>query len=110
MQILSIAARRMDDPEPDLSWLADESTTSASPPMPSRADAYGVDWYMIGIDAVARIVVNGVCQTLTSGGLWGIEDDSGEEYLSSIEDEQTEELHRILLDLGFSLDDIRAAS
>jgi hypothetical protein len=32
-------------------------------------------------------VVNGVCQTITSGGLWGIESDSSRQYLSEVEQE-----------------------
>lgn len=46
------------------------------------------DWHFIGIRAVASITLvrNGVSITheLASAGLWGIESDSGEEYLEEV--------------------------
>ena len=53
-------------------------------------------WYMIGIKAVAevyyRVGNTGRLEWLSSGGLWGIESDSGEEYLKGIEDEELVDL------------------
>ena len=62
------------------------------------------DFGFIGIQAEAEIVVAGVCQTITSGGLWGIESDSTPDYLSEIEQEEIEQLQEILHALGFSLE------
>jgi hypothetical protein len=56
----------------------------------------------IGIRAEAEIVAGGVCQTITSGGLWGIESDSAPEYLSEVEEEEIGQLKDILQSLGFS--------
>jgi hypothetical protein len=60
------------------------------------------DWYYIGIRAQAEIVIDGTCQTITSGGLWGIESDSDESYLKKIEQEELSELRSILHTMGFS--------
>lgn len=60
------------------------------------------DWNYIGIKARAEIVIGDVCQTITSGGLWGIESDSGEPYLRETEQEQLRTLRGILHELGFS--------
>lgn len=55
----------------------------------ARLKAYYVgDWHMIGIRAVATIWVQRegyrTNYTLESPGLWGIESDSGEEYLNEV--------------------------
>ena len=60
------------------------------------------DWAFIGIDAKAEVVIGNVCQTLHSGGLWGIESDSEESYLQEEESNQLAELRTILYEMGFS--------
>lgn len=60
------------------------------------------DWCYIGITAQAEVVVEGVCQTIHSGGLWGTESDSDKAYLAEIETEQLGELRTQLHALGFS--------
>jgi hypothetical protein len=65
------------------------------------------DWYFLGISAEAKISVpsgyqTGTLQTITSGGLWGIESDSEDSYLESIEQEELSELRSQLKALGFS--------
>lgn len=62
----------------------------------------GQDWWFVGIRAEADIVVNGVSQTITSGGLWGIESDSDSEYFANIEKEELTQLREELHTLGFS--------
>lgn len=46
------------------------------------------DWHMIGIRAKAQILVQrngfGTWYEMESAGLWGIESDSGEEYLTEV--------------------------
>ena len=59
------------------------------------------DWCFIGIRADAEIVVDGVMQEISSGGLWGIESDSDRAYLTEIEGEQLSELRDQLRALGF---------
>lgn len=59
------------------------------------------DWYFIGIIAKAVIVTtNGTMQTIRSGGLWGIESDSGS-YINEIAKEQLDDLRNELTALGF---------
>jgi hypothetical protein len=71
------------------------------------------DWCFIGIRAEAEIQLfhkpvhsldpgQTSIQTLTSGGLWGIESDSDREYLESVEQEELADLKTQLLVLGFS--------
>jgi|SRR6185312_6164451 len=74
----------------------------------------------IGIRADAEIALapshapgmnpfTGPLQTITSGGLWGIESDSDADYLKSVEDEQLAELRNQLHAIGFSQRAITAA-
>lgn len=75
-----------------------------------RMEAYNRgDWHMVGIRAVAEIVVNDVRQTITSGGLWGIESDSDKEHLAEVGREQLTGLRSILLELEFTEGEIDAA-
>ena len=67
------------------------------------------DWYYLGIRADARIVIGNLCQDITSGGLWGIESDSGEEYFKEEEENQLSELKDVLKSLGFGTRAISAA-
>lgn len=72
------------------------------------------DWWYIGIRAEAKIAIEGAepsrryhfegwdTQTIVSGGLWGIESDSGESYLQSIAKEELANLREQLKALGFS--------
>jgi hypothetical protein len=60
------------------------------------------DLCFLGIQARADIVVNGTCQTITSGGLWGIESDSGDDYFAEVGRTEVAELAGILETLGFS--------
>lgn len=64
------------------------------------------DWCFLGIDAIAHIRIGDLSQEITSGGLWGIESDSGDDYLQEVAKEQLEELREQLSALGFSEDAI----
>ena len=95
-QIVSITAKQLWDPFPDTSYLE-------SPGFEERYHQYqNGDFGFVGIRAEAEIVVNGVCQIVTSGGLWGIESDSDRQYLSEVEQEEVDQLKAILQSLGFS--------
>ena len=59
------------------------------------------DFCFIGIIAKAEIYVNDTRQTITSGGLWGIESDGGKKYIAEVEREQLDELAENLKSLGF---------
>ena len=59
------------------------------------------DWCCLGIIAKAKVVLAGeVIQTIRSGGLWGIESDSGEDYLGSVEEDELANLRKQLEAVG----------
>lgn len=61
------------------------------------------DWCFIGIKAKAavKLTESDLTQTLHSGGLWGIESDAGEDYLTEEEENQLAELRQELKAVGF---------
>jgi hypothetical protein len=60
------------------------------------------DWYYIGIIAKAELwnPASKVTQTVRSGGLWGIESDSGADYLASVAKDEFDALKTELLAMG----------
>lgn len=70
------------------------------------------DFCFIGISAEADYSVGGTpapIQTITSGGLWGIESDSDASYFAEVEREELAELRKQLEGIGFSKRAIVAA-
>lgn len=69
------------------------------------------DWGYIGISATAeyQLTSSGPVQRLHSGGIWGIESDSDDSYLSEVETEELGTLKDELEALGFSKRAIGAA-
>jgi hypothetical protein len=68
------------------------------------------DWYFMGVraDAVVSYPVLGNSrrlETMTSGGLWGIESDSEEDYIKEVEEEQIEDLKNHLAQFCIEWDD-----
>jgi hypothetical protein len=59
------------------------------------------NWFFLHIRAEAEININSVIETISSGGLGGIESDSGEDYLKEIEKEELTNLTEVLKELGF---------
>jgi len=61
------------------------------------------NWYFMGIicEATVTLTDSDLIQTISSGGLWGIESDSAGDYIPSVENYQMEELHKELAALGF---------
>ena len=60
-------------------------------------------WHFIGIIAKARVQMpTGAIQTILSGGLWGVESDSGKDYIASLEHEELEGLRAELIAIGIS--------
>ena len=71
-------------------------------------------WCYIGIKAVAEIQTSGngkiwLCNEISTGGLWGIESDSGEDYLKSEGNIELSELEKLLIEFGFSENEINEA-
>jgi hypothetical protein len=60
------------------------------------------DWSYIGIRAEAEVTVDDTVQTVSSGGLWGIESDSDSQYIASVASDELASLRDILHELGFS--------
>lgn len=58
------------------------------------------DFIFVGVRAEAEVVVDGVIQLLTSGGLWGIESDSGKEYFAEVGADEWSDLRQILKTIG----------
>lgn len=78
-----------------------------------RMDAFArEDWNFIGLRAEAKVQIGdgGLVQTITSGGLWGIESDSGKDELSRLAREQMAELESQLLALGFTRAEVKRAT
>jgi hypothetical protein len=72
------------------------------------------EWGMVGIKAEAETAIsigNGCWKldTITSGGLWGIETDADEKFHNEIEQEQLAELKDYLKEYGFTDSDIEKA-
>ena len=68
-------------------------------------------WSFIGIWAEAHVQLDGssVVQRLRSDGLWGIESDSDDSHLESVEQEEIANLRDELATVGFTADEIDAA-
>jgi hypothetical protein len=83
------------DEDPDTSYLD-------QPEFEDRKKAYERgDFNFVGVRAVAEVEIGGVIQEITSGGLWGIESDSGEEYFrDEVGKEEYNELADILNEMG----------
>lgn len=70
-------------------------------------DYNNMQWCFIGIKATAKVGVsldggeNYTLETISSGGLWGIESDSDKEYFREVEAEEMAQLKSLLLAYGF---------
>ena len=64
------------------------------------------NWFYMGLRAEAEVFVpcgqSSISQGITSGGLYGIESDSGKDYIAEVEQEELAELRKQLSALGFS--------
>jgi hypothetical protein len=76
-----------------------------------RAESYERDqWGFMGVVAKAEITTSsGYTQTISSGGLWGVESDVDSVYKQQISQEELSQLGSELEDLGFNRAEIDAA-
>lgn len=117
-EIESISCQQIFDVDGDISYLQQYDINSKDSEErkyalqdKKRLEAYYNDeWYFIGIQAKAEIRINGISQVITSGGLWGIESDSGDDYFNKIYQDEKEDLKNSLLELGFSEKEIAQKS
>ena len=91
-----IRVRVMHDDDPDPSYLDQDEFEDR------KEEFERGDFSFVGVRAEADVVIEGVVQTLTSAGLWGIESDSGEEYIEDTALEEYEGLRDILKAVGVS--------
>jgi len=82
-----------------------------------RLETYGDLWVCVGVEAIAYLSVLlksgpkgfAICQTIKSGGVWGIENDSGTEYLREEGENELAQLRNILTALGMENTEIDKA-
>lgn len=91
------------DESPDVSYLEQECFDDEEGRARLAAFHAG-DWHMIGVRAVAHVTVGhykySTEYTVKSAGLWGIESDSGEEYLKKVFTEECSTLANDLREFG----------
>lgn len=125
-KINKIIIKHILDTDPDLSFLkqdyrgadvTEEENERYQEQDKKRLESYGYTWEMIGIKAVAEIHITSnswsppqtQIHEISSGGLWGVESDSGPERFSEIEQEELNDLSETLQEFGFSKDEIDKA-
>jgi len=110
-RIHTVTLKRIVDKDPDTSYLEQDE-------FEGRLRQFNEGQFcFMGIVADAEVSLSRnekpdsgyLLQTISSGGLWGIESDSDESYLQEIEQEQLMELRGQLHAVGFSQRAITAA-
>jgi hypothetical protein len=90
----SIRVLVLPDDDPDTSYLDQDE-------FEDRREAYQRgDFYFVGVRAEAEVVIDNVVQTLTSGGVWSVESDSGDEWFKEMAGEEYGQLREILTSIG----------
>jgi len=101
-ELQAIRVLVLPDEDPDTSYLDQDE-------FEDRRKAYRQgDFSFVGIRAEAQIVVDGIAQTIVSGGLWGVESDSGDAYILEVAGEEYNDLRRILKTLGVPTSELPA--
>jgi hypothetical protein len=82
------------DLDPDPSYLDQEGWEDR------RAEYMRGDFAFIGVRAVATVEILNVRQVLRSPGLWGVEDDSGDDYIAEIFEDEKATMLEMLAEMG----------
>jgi len=82
------------DPDPDVSFMNEEGFEDR------RAEYERRDFNFVGVRAEAEVLIEETVQTIMSGGLWGIESDSDNEYFVDVAVEEYEQLRKVLKTIG----------
>ena len=90
----SILVLVLPDEEPDTSFLDQDEFSDR------REEFRRGDFSFVGVRAEAEITVDGITQTIVSGGLWGVESDVGDAYIKGVAQEEFTDLRKILKTLG----------
>jgi hypothetical protein len=93
--VQEIRVRVMHDEDPDTSYLDQDEFEDR------RSEYENGDFTFVGVRAEAEVVIEGVVQTITSGGMWGVESDS-KEYIEEVAVEEYAALREILTSIGVS--------
>ena len=83
-----------EDPDPEVSYLDQDEFEDR------RAAFHRGEFGFVGVRVEADVIIQGTVQTLVSPGLWGIESDSGDEYIESVAVEEYGELRKVLTAVG----------
>lgn len=83
------------DESPDPSYLYQEGLGFED----RRAAYERGEFGFVGVKAVAEINISGIIETIESPGLWGIEDDSGDEHLKDVYRDELSTLYEMLKEL-----------
>jgi hypothetical protein len=76
----------------------------------ARHEAYNRgDWTCIGVRAVIDLEIpckagGTIRQTITSPGIWGIESDSGDDYMATVFQDECEQLAEMLEAMGITVE------
>lgn len=75
-----------------------------------RMESYNrQEWCELVVQAVATVEINGIRQTVHSGGVGGVESDADEGHIAEIESDEKADLMAILAELGFGRREIDKA-
>ena len=104
-RISKVIIKQMTDTDPDTSYLG-EYSNKAETDYARMESLHRGNWFYMGLRAEAEVFVpcgqSSISQGITSGGLYGIESDSGKDYIAEVEQEELAELRKQLSALGFS--------
>jgi hypothetical protein len=101
-ELVSVKALVLPDEDPDVSFLDQDEFEDR------KEEYHRGDFSFVGVRAEAEIVVDGILQTIVSGGLWGVESDAGDEYIKEVSQEEYNDLRKILKTLGIPTSELPA--
>jgi hypothetical protein len=99
-EVRSIRVLVLPDDDPDTSYFDSGDPDYRDQDEARREQYERGDFTLVGVRAEAEVVIEGVTQTLKSGGLWGVESDSGDEYIDGVAAEEYADLRKILTSIG----------
>ena len=102
LEVRKVRVRVLHDEDPDPSYFDSGDPAYKDQDEARRKEYEDSDFSFVGVRAEAEVVVENVIQTITSGGLWGIESDSGEGYIEDVALEEYDNLREILKAIGVS--------
>ena len=117
IRVESIQTITVEDHDPDVSWLDQtdaEMGIGWEEHARGRKDSYNRgDWHMVGVYVVAIITYgtenDEFLHTIKSPGIWGIESDSGVEYLQEIAQDELVTLCDMLREMNVDSDSLNVA-